>query len=102
MFPVVHLDDRTVSMGKTIVRWYGQEKGRLAVNYAGKIRGYPSAQIHGRTTRTEENAKPAENGFSNEGRPAAERAQAARSVAPRKHLRTHPGDAPRQAAICSA
>src|SRR6266568_3984541 len=57
------------------------------------MRGYPSAQIHGPTTRTEENAKPAENGFSNEGRPAAERAQSARSVAPRKHLRTHPGDA---------
>src|SRR5260221_1408374 len=62
-------------------------------------RSYSSAQIYGRTTGIEENPQPAENGFSHEGRSAAERAQAARSLARRKHLQAHPGFPKRQAPL---
>src|SRR6266513_1601386 len=74
---------------------------RIPVHKDG-IEGIYKRSNHGRTTRTEENAELAENGFSDEGRPAAERAQTARSMACGKHLRAHPRSAQRQAALCFA
>src|SRR5215472_11101675 len=64
--------------------------------------GISGAPSHGRTTRTQENAQPAQDRLPDEGQPAEERAEAARSLARRKHLRGHFGSAPRQAAFRAA
>src|SRR5690349_24367582 len=81
MFPAVHLDKRTATQAK---------------------KGYPNAPSYGRTTRTQKDAEPAQNRLSYEGQLASERAEAAGSLVPRKHLRAYSGDAQRQAAVCVA
>src|SRR5215472_18270909 len=64
--------------------------------------GISGAPSHGRTTRTQEDPQLAQDRLPDEGQPARERAEAARGLERRKHLRGYFGSAHRQAALRAA
>src|SRR6516162_7296393 len=58
--------------------------------------GISGASSHGRTTRTQENAQPAQDRLPDEGQPARERAEAARDTAHPQPLPWKWGSGPTQ------